>query len=343
MNSEKTITFLPRAYQTAAKIDSLKDDYMSALANYQKYKHLSDSLAKEDASTEKARLKVWHEFDQKDFEKRLLQQKYQKEQNLTASLKIALVIILTLLILIAFFFRKINEKNREMKDLHAVKDKLFSVVAHDLRSPVSSLISILKLVDSNQLNPEEQTQVFKNISNRVENTYNLLESLLRWSKRQMQGIITQPVYFDVQQESRSITDSLKDNAAQKKIVLLNRIEQQQVFADRDMFSIVLRNLITNAIKFSFLEGEITLSSKLSGEMLVISVQDTGTGMSQEVQNKMFKLSETKSQLGTENEKGAGLGLVMCADFVRANGGDIGFTSAQGEGSTFFFSIPVKNR
>jgi two-component system sensor histidine kinase/response regulator len=156
----------------------------------------------------------------------------------------------------------------------------------------------------------------------------------------MQGMTPSPVAFDVQEVSRSVTDSLENIAANKNIYLGNHIEAQQVYADRDMFTVVVRNLTTNAIKYTSADGEIILASELNGNMLVISVKDTGTGMPPEVQETLFKLYETRSQQGTGKESGSGLGLVMCADFVRINGGKIWFTSVQGEGSTFYFSVPV---
>ena len=222
-----------------------------------------------------------------------------------------------------------------------MKDKLFSVVAHDLRSPIIALMSMMKLADGKRLDVETQARLIKDISGRVDDTYSLLDNLLHWSKSQMQGMVTAPVYFDVQDESRAVTDGLQHIAAAKTIALNNCIEKRQIFTDRDMFAAVVRNLVGNALKYTSAEGVVTLASELTDNNLIISVKDTGTGMTQEVQNQLFKLSETKSQRGTNNESGTGLGLVLCADFVKINGGNIWFTSKQGEGSTFFFSIPER--
>ena len=342
MDSPVIEYYLQNVYLSRAKVDSLKGDYLSALANFQKFHQISDSLSKEEKTTEMARIKVWYEFDQKELENTLLQQEYQKQQKMSLRLAIALVAIFALLVLSVFFYRKITEKNREMNELHTVKDKLFSVVAHDLRSPLGALVSILKLANENGLDAKTQALLLKEASSKVNNTFGLLDNLLRWAKSQMKGMAPAPAYFDVQEEIHSVTTALQDVAAAKGITLCNRIEQHQVYADRDMFDVVLRNLITNAIKYTSTEGNIILASELSNDKLVISVKDTGTGMPQEVQEELFKLSKTKSQHGTGNETGTGLGLVLCADFVKANGGNIWFTSVPGEGSTFFFSVPVKN-
>ena len=152
-------------YNVKAIVDSLKGNYRSALGNFQKYHHLSDSLSKEEKSTEMARLKVWYEFDQKEIEKRILQQEFQKQRKLTTILEIALVMRFALFALALFFYRKINENNRklneknsvitkknsELEELHTVKNKLFSVVAHDLRSPVAALTTVLKLAHIKEL------------------------------------------------------------------------------------------------------------------------------------------------------------------------------------------------
>ena len=350
------INFKKDLYFASAKVDSLKGDYLSALGNFQKFHHINDSLSKEEKTIEMSRIKLWHEFDQKEVEKRILQQEYQKQQKLTTTLAVALVMILALFALVVFFYRKIrenncalNEKNRiitekndELKELHTVKDKLFSVVAHDLRNPMAALMSVLKLTHMNVLDAETQAQLFKDVSKQVEDVYGLLDNLLRWAKSQMQGQKVSPVTFDVQSEIRAVMDGFQETAAAKMVTLNSRVENQEIYADRDMFSVVVRNLVTNAIKYTASGGKVTIDSELSENMLNISVADTGIGMSKEIQDSLFKLSETQFRRGTNNENGSGLGLVLCADFVKANGGRIWFESTQGEGSTFFFSVPVKS-
>ena len=322
-------------------LDSIRGDPWGALASFKLYHQLSDSIAKVGKMEEIGRMKNWYEIEQIDNKNQALQRDQEKQHKFILILMIALVMILSLFGFLVFFYRKTAEKNYELKKLHTVKDKLFSVVAHDLRSPMGALTSMLKLANRNMVDAETQAQLLKDISIRVDDTYNLLDNLLRWSKSQMSGIKPTPVCFDVQKGSLLVTDSLQGIAANKSIILDNRIGSQQVYADKDMFAVLVRNLTTNAIKYTSANGKVTLDSELSDQMLVISVKDTGTGMTQEIQNKLFNLSETKSRRGTNNESGTGLGLVLCADFVKANGGNIWFTSTQGEGSTFFFSIPVK--
>jgi signal transduction histidine kinase len=132
-------------------------------------------------------------------------------------------------------------------------------------------------------------------------------------------------------------------AANKQITLINHIEKQQVYVDRDMLTVLIRNLTTNALKFTHANGSVTLASELKGNMLIISVKDTGTGMPDNVRDQLFKFSQTESRRGTNNENGTGLGLVLCANFAKAIGGEIWFTTELDKGSTFFFSIPLLSK
>ena len=254
---------------------------------------------------------------------------------------VLLAIIFALFVLSVYFYMKTIEKNRELKDLHRVKDKLFSVVAHDVRSPIASLLSLLKLTDLEKEDVEMQIQLLKDISKRVEDVFGLLDNLLRWAKKQMHGLVVSPAYLDIKDEIDAAIDGLQDIAETKKITLKNCAENYKVFADRDMFLVVMRNLAVNAIKYTPSGGQVTVNAEPTNGMVTVSVKDTGMGMSQEIQDKLFNFSETKSRRGTDNESGIGLGLVLCAEFVSANGGRIWFNSEQNKGSTFFFTVPVK--
>jgi len=322
-------------------LEASRGNHKKSLDIFKQYHHLSDSLSKVRRLDEVGRIRMWTELNQKDIENDNLQKSRRNLRIFIWSLSGLLAIILVLLGLTISFYRKTVEKNKELKHLHTVKDKLFSVVAHDLRGPMGALVSMLKM--ANMLNAEMQAQLLKDITNRVDDTYSLLDNLLRWSKSQMQGMVPAPVYFNAQEGSRTVTDALQGIAINKKISLENHIGSYRIFADQDMFAVLVRNLTTNAIKYTSAEGKVILESEMSDNMLVVSVKDTGTGMPQEVQDKLFKLSETKSKRGTNNESGTGLGLVLCADFVKAIGGKIWFTSEQGKGSTFYFSVPVKEK
>ena len=327
-------------YRNRSAVEAIKGNYQTAFENYMKYHYMSDSITKE-GTADISLLSNWFELEQKNAINQILQHEKHKQHCMIMILTGSLVMIFILLALSVFFYRITTGKNRELKQLHTVKDKLFSVVAHDLRNPMGALTSILKLANNGMIDAETQARLLNEISTRVEDTYGLLDNLLHWSKSQMQGMVPSSAYFNVQEESRSVTDSLQNMAKSKMITLNNSIQNHQAYADRDMFAVVVRNLTTNALKYTSSGGEVTLASELSDGMLIISVKDSGTGMTQKVQNKLFQLPDTKSQRGTNNESGTGLGLVLCADFVKINGGSIWFNSEIGKGSTFYFSIPVK--
>jgi signal transduction histidine kinase len=263
--------------------------------------------------------------------------------------QIILIVIIAITILLALIIvtyladaRTSGQMMQQSEEMHKVKDKLFSVVSHDLRGSMATLISIVRAILDNTDNIEKKIALLKVASAQIEKDFEMVDNLLRWAKRQMQGINAAPAYFDIQEESRTVTDNLQNMAVNKKISLINHIEKQQVYVDRDMLQVILRNLITNALKFTSSDGSVTLASELEDKMLIVSVKDTGTGMSDEMRDKLFNISETQSQRGTNNEKGTGLGLILVADFVKNIGGKIWLTTELGKGTTFYFSIPVMN-
>ena len=240
--------------------------------------------------------------------------------------------------------QKREQQIRQSEEMHRIKDKLFSVVSHDMRGQMAALSSILRLAaESHNDDMKVVMTLLKSASLQVEKTYEMFDNLLRWAKSQMQGIAANPVCCEIQKESNSITDVLQNMAVSKKISLTNHIGKQQVHVDCDMLHVIIRNLTINALKFTPSGGEVTLSSELKDNMLIVSVKDTGTGMTDEVRDKLFQLSRIGSCRGTDNENGSGLGLILCADFVKTIGGNIWFTTELGKGSTFYFSIPVRTR
>jgi len=235
-----------------------------------------------------------------------------------------------------------EQQMRQSEEMHKAKDKMFSVVSHDMRSAMGSLISILRLTIENDEDAELKTVLLQDATAQLEKNFEMVDNLLCWAKSQMQGIVATPSFFEIQEESHNVTDRLQNMAVNKQIALINHIEKQQIYADRDMFHVILRNLTTNALKFTSSGGEVTLTSELKDNMLIIAVKDTGTGMSAQVREKLFKLSESNSSYGTNGEKGTGLGLILCADFVKTIGGKIWLTSEERKGTTFYFSIPTTN-
>ena len=323
-------------------IERNKGNYKSAYEKFKQFHKISNSILVSQKTTDVSRLKNWQEIEQKEREKELLQTGKENRQKLIWFLMGALIIILALFAIALYLFRKTTEKNRELHNLNTVKDKLFSVMSHDIRSPLSSLLSTLKLAKTNLLDNETQTLILDDISKQVDGTNDLIENLLCWSTNQMKGINFVPINFDVKEKTESVINSLNHIAIAKNVNIINNIKSEQIFADPDMFSIIVRNITMNAIKYSSTQQEILLNSEKSENSLIISVKDSGTGMSQEVQDKLFKLTTTQSQPGTNNEKGTGLGLVLCYDFVKINDGKIWFESKVGEGSTFYTQWKMVN-
>jgi len=236
---------------------------------------------------------------------------------------------------------ELASKGRELEELNKLKDKLLSVVSHDFRSPLNSLQGTLNLMIQGGLTEEEFKMLAHGLVDKLDHTYNLLENLLSWAKSQMQGMKIYPKKIDLSAVAEDCTSLLAPIAGKKLVHIKNEIaEQVEVFADNEMVKLVLRNLLSNAIKFSHSRGAITLKSQMNSDKVIVSVADDGLGISNENQAKVFNF-EDFSTYGTSNEKGMGLGLLLCKDFVQRNGGKIWFESELEKGSTFYFTLPTK--
>jgi signal transduction histidine kinase len=237
---------------------------------------------------------------------------------------------------------KLNRQNIELQELNATKDKFFSIISHDLKGPLNSLTSFSSLLinHTESLSKEEIKMFAKDFDKSLKNLFSLLENLLEWSRSQTGNIEFTPELFDLAWLLLESMDLLKAQAQQKRITLVNANEHSVfVRAHKNSISTVIRNLISNAVKFTPEDGRITLDLHQNGKEVVVSVMDTGVGMSEDIINKLFRIDSKHSTKGTANEKGTGLGLILCKEFVEKNGGHIWVKSTEGAGSVFNFSLP----
>ena len=232
---------------------------------------------------------------------------------------------------------------RKLMELIATKDKFFSIIAHDLKNPFNSLIgfSDLLLHYYSSLDQEEIINYLGLIHKTSKQGYSLLENLLQWARSQTGNIELKPEFIDLNELFNDKLLLFMSLAEKKKIKLKAELgDNIYVYADINMVKGVLRNLISNAIKFTPEKGKITLSARGNGEFTTISVEDTGIGMAEKDKNKLFRLDVHHTTIGTGKEKGTGLGLILCKEFVEKNGGKIWVESEPEKGSTFHFTLPI---
>jgi two-component system, sensor histidine kinase and response regulator len=235
----------------------------------------------------------------------------------------------------------VAKQNTELYELNEIKNKLFAIIGHDLRSPINSLKGLLKLLTEKHISIDEFFMFSEKLKIGVEHVYFTLNNLLLWANSQMHGIKPNPQNINVYKISQENTNLLFQTFADKNIQFANHIEEHlSVFADPDQVSLVFRNLISNAIKFSNQGSVISLSSKKVDNFCEIAVSDTGIGMDAETSENLFVKNTHFTTLGTSGEKGTGLGLLLCQEMIEANGGKIWVESKLEKGSTFFFTLPM---
>jgi len=231
---------------------------------------------------------------------------------------------------------------KELELSNKTKDKLFSIISHDLKSPFNAILGFADLL-FNQYDefPDETRRKFiLAIKESAETSYALLEKLFTWSLAQRNAIKAKPQKIDIKEIAENKLKLLKNIAANKNIEIINKVDPDTfAFADVEMINTVLLNLINNALKFTRKEGTISIGNSRKEDFVQISVTDNGVGIPSESIENLFKIKSTFSTTGTSNEKGTGLGLIICKEFILNNGGDIWVESEPGKGSKFIFTLP----
>ena len=238
--------------------------------------------------------------------------------------------------------RVIRRQNEKLKKSLEARDKLYSIIAHDLRAPIGTIKMINSSIEAQKVKIKDPqiSKLFEMINETTEEAFNLLENLLRWTRNQNGKTKIYATLFNLTPVARQVVSLFSAIANAKEIELINRIEGKfDIFADEDMIKTVLRNLISNAIKFTYTGGQVELSLADSGDYWTIYVKDNGKGIPKDLQTHLLKSDEYITTYGTHNEKGSGLGLILCRDFIRMNKGKLHFCSQEGIGTTFYFTIP----
>ncbi len=232
------------------------------------------------------------------------------------------------------------QKTISLEDLNKSKDKLLSIISHDLRSPLASIQQYLELVNQIDLEKEDRKFIENSLLKTTINTQELLNNLLQWSKSQLEGNEVDIKPINIKYELSKTIESMSLLAYHKNITLKSILNESMIImADANMLQMVIRNLVHNAIKFTQSGGVVEIVTSQLNDKSVITIKDNGVGMDESAQEKVFNL-KIESTYGTESENGSGLGLVLCKEYTERQGGEIWFSSKKGEGTVFYVSLPL---
>lgn len=246
----------------------------------------------------------------------------------------------------ALLNEKLRQSEMQLEEMNKNKDRFFSLISHDLRSPFNSLLGLTRLIyeDYDSFSPQEIKDSVYNLQQVAEGMYNLIEDLLDWSRIQFNNVQFEVEDFNLFEKTSTLIASLKSFANDKNITIVNVIPKDlELTADLHMITTILRNLINNSIKFTPKYGLIKVSAKRELDLILISVEDNGIGMKYDKVKNLFKVGSKVSSPGTEGETGTGLGLLLCKEFIEQHGGEIWVESEKDKGTKFTFTIPYNHK
>jgi len=350
------------ADKVLADIYDAEGDARNALKYFRLYKNVSDSVLNEAMLKKTADLEARYEYEKK--ETRLKEAQEKKDalnkhivRNKELQISLALLIILSLGTLTFLLFRsraakhKTNQvleaKNEEIERQAVLlllnnqeKDKLFSIISHDLKTPLNALKIMFSVLQENDLPQEEVDNIMKELSQDVNYSVELVNNLLSWAGSQLDGRVVSPALLPIHQLVDDIISPLLKQAADKKIGLKNKLSPDlTIWADNNMIQVVIRNLLSNAIKFCNSGDTITIDHKTVAGAVEICIADTGVGIEKEILRKINR-KESITTFGTAKEKGTGLGMLLCREFIEANKGSFRIESEPGKGSRFYCTLPA---
>ncbi len=348
------------AYSALASLYEITKDYKKSLRFHQQHDALRDSIFSKSTMEKLLKDQIRFQIMNKDLEIEALSQVQQqqtteiKKQELIQNV-LVIVAVLSIILLYSVYRssqrrkrinrllldhqEEIKRRSIDLEQLNQVKDKFFSIISHDLRSPMNALAGTLDLLSKQKITPEEFSSLTEALRVQFNHTRTLINNLLDWTFMQMDKLRIQQEQVNLFKTTEDSFEALR-NLYPKDIYCENRIDPKLIgLGDPNIISLVLRNLILNAIKFTKIGGRVWVEAGTKGSELIISVSDNGIGIKPEIQQFLFKRTSNYSTRGTANEMGTGLGLILCKEFIEKNGGKIWLESKVGEGSTFFFTLP----
>ena len=237
--------------------------------------------------------------------------------------------------------KTISKQKQQLEEENKLKAKLLSILSHDLRTPLSSVHLLVQMLRTDSLPRQVINSRLMKLEESLDSSSQMLENLLFWAKNQMNGITYCPENIDLATITDEVLTIVGTHLQNKNIHVDNQIHLAQAYADREMANIIIRNLITNAVKYTPKDGKITITGKRQVNKIIWCISDTGIGIPENLKSKIFT-NEIKSTRGTNMERGLGLGLTLCRNFALTCNGNIEFESTEGKGATFILSLPSAN-
>ena len=357
------------AYEELVTSYEQKGDLKQAMFYQKKYIAIKDMLGKFYRTKNSQLIQSYFDLDNRldaiaDFERnaKQIKAKMQFQRIIIISLSLSLLAVFALLLITYYFYKQKKELSDELGRKHSallehkklieaqtenlqmiskIKDKLLAVIGHDLRTPLANLRNMVEMFEADYLSADEIHWLMKDINPLVKGAELTLSNLMEWAGSQIKGQRINSTRLDIFLLGVEMEQTFNHALQRKNIEFLNQATAgQSVMADENHIKVVLRNLISNAIKFTDAQGKIKLNSTYKENKVIISVQDTGKGMTADEMNKLFYPQTHFSQPGTLGENGTGIGLLLCKELIELNGGKIWINSKPGKGSTFFFSLPL---
>ncbi len=322
-----------------------KRDFEKAFTLQEQEKNLLDSIFSIDKETALANLESMQEVNELNSKIQQLEFAERKQKNRKVGVLVIAGCLLIILLIVFYLFwntkklnKELSERKQDLKNTIEIKDKLFSIIGHDLIGPIGYMPVVFELILDETTEEEERQSFLRMMEKNAIACYETMQNLMNWGKAQMQGISISQVNVNLKEATTQELELISLSAVQKGVKIINNIpEGLEAYVDANHFAFIIRNLVSNAIKYTRKDGNVLINAQTDAQMILLSVKDNGIGIAPEKTKHIFE-SLGVTTMGTAKEKGHGLGLKFCRDFVEENGGKIWVESTPGEGTTFFFTL-----